>query len=79
MTSDLRDVSEATKRMICHLAAHGWQVPEEGGFAVVAVGIEEEARELFGAESISDGHVVVPGERGESFMTLYRRAASGAR
>jgi hypothetical protein len=79
MTSDLRAVSEAAKRMICHLAARGWQVPAEGGFAVDAAGIEDEARELFGAESISGGRVVVRGERGESFMALYRRAASGTR
>jgi hypothetical protein len=72
---NLRDASEATKKMICHLALLGWETLPGGGFAIAAGGIEDEARELFGAESISGDRVVVRGERGESFMALYRQAA----
>lgn len=63
----------------CHLAVSGWTNLPEGGFAVPAAGIEDDARKLFGPGAVSGDLVVVRGAEGDAFMALYRSAASSSR
>jgi hypothetical protein len=74
---DLKAASEDVKYFICHLAATGWE-NVEGGFRVRATDRTREVGARLFPEATTEGdHLTVTGETAESFMSLYRRAASG--
>lgn len=73
---DLKNAPDDIKLMICVLGAHGWETVE-GGFRVrVDAKAKSAASRLFPEEPVVDDKLTVTGEPAESFMSLYRRAAS---